>query len=169
VEAGWTEIPSQSYNYISKRLELGKVVVAAAVEICDPREPMKSCSGRTGVDTIPDTSASSVEAFVRARVRPGAMLLTDGHRSYRGLTEYRFAPPRSQDSLPHTQRVFQSLKDWFAKANPLTRAVIDAGRNHFLAQENRHADRQRTFDALLTRAIQHEPISYRNVIRGGNF
>src|SRR5271165_2549090 len=35
------------------------------------------------------TAAASLEAFVRANVKPGATLLTDGHSSYPGLTDYR--------------------------------------------------------------------------------
>jgi hypothetical protein len=38
---------------------------------------------------IPDNSAASIEAFVRANVKTGTTLLTDGHRSYPGLTDYR--------------------------------------------------------------------------------
>jgi hypothetical protein len=33
-------------------------------------------------------SAGSIEAFVRANVKTGTTLLTDGHRSYPGLTDY---------------------------------------------------------------------------------
>jgi hypothetical protein len=36
--------------------------------------------------------AASIEAFVRANVKPGTTLLTDGHRSYPGLTDYRHDP-----------------------------------------------------------------------------
>ena len=38
---------------------------------------------------IADNTAASIEAFVRANVKPGATLLTDGHASYPGLTDYR--------------------------------------------------------------------------------
>ena len=41
---------------------------------------------------IADNSAASLEAFVRANVKPGATLLTDGHSSYPGLTDYRHDP-----------------------------------------------------------------------------
>ena len=42
---------------------------------------------------IADNSAASIEAFVRANVKPGATLLTHGrHASYPGLTDYRHDP-----------------------------------------------------------------------------
>src|SRR5207248_2920347 len=49
-------------------------------------------SGRIRLAAIPDNSAASIEAFVRANVKPGTTLLTDGHRSYPGLTDYRHDP-----------------------------------------------------------------------------
>ena len=38
-------------------------------------------SGRIRLAMIADNSAASLEAFVRANVKPGAALLTDGHSS----------------------------------------------------------------------------------------
>src|SRR5690349_18166123 len=49
-------------------------------------------SGRVRLAAIPDNSAASLHAFIRANVRPGATLLTDGHRSYPGLSGYRHDP-----------------------------------------------------------------------------
>jgi hypothetical protein len=49
-------------------------------------------SGRIRLTAIPDNSAASIEAFVRANVKTGTTLLTDGHRSYPGLTDYRHDP-----------------------------------------------------------------------------
>jgi hypothetical protein len=40
---------------------------------------------------IADNSAASIAAFVRANVKPGTTLLTDGHASFPGLSGYR--PP----------------------------------------------------------------------------
>ncbi len=38
------------------------------------------------------TSSAPFEAFVRANVKRGTTLLTDGHASYPGLTDYRHDP-----------------------------------------------------------------------------
>ena len=43
---------------------------------------LDTLSGRVRLAMIADNSAASIEAFVRANVKPGATLLTDGHASY---------------------------------------------------------------------------------------
>ena len=62
-------------------------------------------------------SAASLEAFVRANVKPGATLLTDGHSSYPGLTDYRHDPRvvgkmAGHAVLPWIHRVFSLMKRW---------------------------------------------------------
>ncbi len=64
-----------------------------------------------------DNSAASLEAFVRANVKPGATLLTDGHSSYPGLTDYRHDPRvvgkmAGHAVLPWIYRVFSLMKRW---------------------------------------------------------
>ncbi len=50
-------------------------------------------SGRLRLAVIADNSAKSIEAFVRASVKPGATLITDGHAAYSGLSgDYRHDP-----------------------------------------------------------------------------
>ena len=50
-------------------------------------------SGRLRLAVIADNSAKSIEAFVRANVKPGATLITDGHAAYPGLSgDYRHDP-----------------------------------------------------------------------------
>ena len=61
---------------------------------------------------IEDNSARSLEAFVRANVKPGATLLTDGHAFYPGLrSDYRHDPRvvgkmAANIVLPWTHRAF---------------------------------------------------------------
>jgi ISXO2-like transposase domain len=63
------------------------------------------------------TTPASIEAFVRANVKTGTTLLTDGHRSYPWLTDYRHYP-RTIDKmaghvvLPWIHRVFSLMKRW---------------------------------------------------------
>ena len=53
---------------------------------------LDTLSGRIRLAMIADNSAASIEAFVRANVKRGTKLLTDGHASYPGLTDYRHDP-----------------------------------------------------------------------------
>ncbi len=73
-----------------------KILVVGAVEVIDrdtdqlkPRRKhakyLDTRSGRIRLATnFVDNSATSIEAFVRANVKRGAMLFTDGHVSYLG-------------------------------------------------------------------------------------
>ena len=81
----------------------GKILIAGAVEVIDrdtnqakPRRKgakyLDTRSGRIRLAMIADNSAASIEAFVRANVKRGTTLLTDGHASYPGLTDYRHDP-----------------------------------------------------------------------------
>ena len=74
-------------------------------------------SGRIRLAAIPDNSAASIEEFVRANVKTGTTLLTDGHRSYPGLTDYRHDPRTvgkmaGHVVLPWIHRAFALMKRW---------------------------------------------------------
>jgi hypothetical protein len=54
-------------------------------------------SGRLRLAMIADNTAASIEAFVRANVKPGATLISDGHAPYPGLSgDYRHDPRNPQ-------------------------------------------------------------------------
>jgi ISXO2-like transposase domain len=98
-----TEIPFREGDTFFEPGAAGKILVIGAVEGIDrdinqskPRhkhaKDLDTRSGRVCLAMIPDNSAASVEAFVRANVKPGTMLLTDGHASYPAITGYRHDP-----------------------------------------------------------------------------
>ena len=109
VEVDQAEIPFRADNPFFDPVKSGKILIAGAVEVIDrganqakPRRKgaryLDTRSGRIRLAAIPDNSAASLEAFVRANVKPGTTLLTDGHQSYPGLTDYRHDPAdRRQD------------------------------------------------------------------------
>jgi len=103
VEVDQAEIPFRADNSFFDPVKSGKILIAGAVEVIDrgrnqakPRRKrakyLDTRSGRIRLAAIPDNSAASIEAFVRANVKTGTTLLTDGHRSYPGLTDYRHDP-----------------------------------------------------------------------------
>ena len=67
---------------------------------------------------IADNSAKSIEAFVRANVKPDTTLITDGHAAYPGLSgDYRHDPRvvgnmAANVVLPWSHRAFSLLKRW---------------------------------------------------------
>ena len=98
VEVDQAEIPFREGDTFFEPGNAGKILVIGAVEVIDrdtnqPRPRRKHAkyldtrSGRIRLAMIADNSAASLEAFVRANVKPGATLLTDGHSSYPGLTD----------------------------------------------------------------------------------
>ena len=103
VEVDQTEIPFRADNSFFDPVKSGKILIAGAVEVIDRgtnqakvrrkrAKYLDTRSGRIRLAAIPDNSAASIEAFVRANVKTGTTLLTDGHRSYPGLTDYRHDP-----------------------------------------------------------------------------
>jgi predicted RNA-binding Zn-ribbon protein involved in translation (DUF1610 family) len=128
VEVDQAEIPFRADDSFFDPVKSGKILVAGAVEVVDrgashakPRRKgakyLDTRSGRIRLAAIADNSAASLEAFVRANVKPGTTLLTDGHRSYPGLTDYRHDPRTvgkmaGHVVLPWIHRVFSLMKRW---------------------------------------------------------
>ena len=103
VEVDQAEIPFREGDAFFEPGNAGKILIIGAVEVIDrdtnqakPRRKhakyLDTRSGRIRLAMITDNSAASIEAFVKANVKHGATLLTDGHASYRGLTGYRHDP-----------------------------------------------------------------------------
>jgi Transposase zinc-ribbon domain len=101
-----------------------------------------------------DESPASVEAFVRATVKCGATLLTDGHKSYFGLSDYRHADP-------HQARERLQLPITFSLLTGFRRRWHDPVDNHldrFVLFHN-NLCRQVSFDTVLGFALAHAPSS----------
>ena len=104
VEVDQTEIPFRVGDAFFEPGYAGKILIAGAIEVIErdtnkPKPRRKGAkyldtrSGRLRLAVIADNSAASPEAFVRANVKPGATVITDGHASYPGLAgDYRHDP-----------------------------------------------------------------------------
>jgi hypothetical protein len=135
-------------------------------------------SGRIRLAAIPDNSAASIEAFVRANVKTGTTLLTDGHRSYPGLTDYRHDPRTvgkmaGHIVLPWIHRVFALMKRWgLGTYHGLRRKHIDTYLNtylnEFVFRYNRRLYRHVSFETMLGLASHHQPMSYWDIIGRDN-
>src|ERR1700687_5140106 len=128
VEVDQAEIPFRAGDTFFDPGNSGKILIAGAVEVIDrdtgqakPRRKkakyLDTLSGRIRLAMIADNSAASIEAFVRTNVKRGTTLLTDGHASYPGLTDYRHDPRvvgkmAAQVVLPWVHRVFSLVKRW---------------------------------------------------------
>src|SRR6204780_2319440 len=87
VEIDQTEIPFREGDTVFESGNAGKILVIGAVEVIErdtnkakPRRKhgkyLNTRSGRLRLAAITDNSASSIQAFIRANVKPGTTLLT---------------------------------------------------------------------------------------------
>jgi len=123
---------------------------------------------------ISDNSSASIEAFVNANVKRGATLLTDGHKSYPGLTGYRHDPRvvgkmAAHIVLPWIHRAFSLLSRWsLGTYHGLRRKHVDTYLNEFVFRYNRRYYRHVSFETLLGLAADKEPASYWDIIKRDN-
>jgi len=186
VEVDQTEIPFRVGDAFFKPGNAGKIRVAGAVEIIDretgrPRPRRKggkyldTRSGRLRLAVIEDNSARSLEAFVRANVKPGATLLTDGHASYPGLRgDYRHDPRvvgkmAANIVLPWTHRAFALMQRWaLGTYHGLRRKHITTYLDEFVFRYNRRFHRHVSFEKILGLAAHAPPTNYWDIIKRNN-
>jgi transposase-like protein len=185
VEVDQAEIPFREGNAFFEPGNAGKILVIGAVEVIDratdqakPRRKhakyLDTRSGRLRLAVIADNSAASIAAFVRANVKPGTTLLTDGHASYPGLSGYRHDPRvvgtmAGHVVLPWSHRAFSLLKRWaLGTYHGLRRKHVDTYLNEFVFRYNRRFYRHVSFEGLLGLATKHEPIGYWDIIKRDN-
>ena len=185
VEVDQAEIPFRAGDAFFEPGNAGKILVIGAVEVIDrgsnqakPRRKrakyLDTRSGRLRLAVIANNSAASIEAFVRANVKPGTTLLTDGHASYPGLSGYRHDPRvvgamAGHVVLPWIHRAFSLLKRWaLGTYHGLRRKHVDTYLNEFVFRYNRRFYRHVSFEALLGLATHHEPTSYWDIIKRDN-
>ncbi|HZZ23582.1 MAG TPA: IS1595 family transposase [Roseiarcus sp.] len=185
VEVDQTEIPFRVGDAFFEPGAAGKILIVGAVEVIDrgagkikPRRKgekyLDTRSGRLRLAAIADNSANSIEAFVRANVKPGTTLLTDGHASYPGLSgDYRHDPRvvgkmAAHIVLPWSHRAFALMKRWaLGTYHGLRRKHIDAYLNEFVFRYNRRFHRHVSFETILSLAAHRRPVTYRDITQCG--
>jgi predicted RNA-binding Zn-ribbon protein involved in translation (DUF1610 family)/transposase-like protein len=185
VEVDQAEIPFRTDESFFDPAKSGKILVAGAVEVIDrtthqakPRRKgakyLDTRSGRIRLAAIADNSAASLEAFVRANVKHGTTLLTDGHKSYPGLTDYRHDPRTVGKMAGHIvlswiHRVFSLMKRWgLGTYHGLRRKHVDTYLNEFVFRYNRRFYRHVSFETVLGLASRRQPTSYWEIIGRDN-
>ena len=185
VEVDQSEIPYRAGDAFFDPGSAGKILIIGAVEVIDrdtneakPRRKgakyLDTRSGRIRLAMIADNSAAPIEVFVRANVKPGATLLTDGHRSYPGLTDYRHDPRvvgtmAGHVVLPWIHRVFSLVKRWaLGTYHGLRRKHVDTYLNEFVFRYNRRFYRHASFETMLGLATHNQPAGYWEVIGRNN-
>lgn len=178
VEIDQAEIPFRDTQKFYDPDRSGKIIVIGAVEVRDwatgeavkPRKIgakyLDTLSGRVRLQAIPSNEAKHVHAFIRANIKPGTTLLSDGHKSYLGIEGYRHDPRVVGKMAGHVallwiHRVFSLLKRWgLGTYHGLRRKHIDTYLNEFAFRYNRRFYRHVSFQTILGIATKRPPISY---------
>ena len=185
VEVDQAEIPFREGDAFFDPGDAGKILIIGAVEVIErdthvskPRPKhakyLDTRSGRVRLAVIADNTAASIETFVRANVMPGTTLLTDGHASYPGLTDYRLDPRivgkmAAHIVLPWIHRVFALVKRWgLGTYHGLRRKHADTYLNEFVFRYNRRFYRHASFEAVLGLTAHRAPASYWDIIGRAN-
>ena len=134
--------------------------------------------GRIRMRRIPDGSADSLQAFVRAAVEPGSLVHTDGWHGYDRLTaagyRHRVTLLRGQQELaskclPRVHRVISLLKRWLLGTHQgaVTAAHLDYYLDEFTFRFNRRTSRHRgqLFFRLAQQALAVEPAPYKGLVK----
>ena len=185
VEIDQAEIPFREGDAFFESGNAGKILVIGAVEVIErdtnkakPRRKhakyLDTRSGRIRLAMIADNSAASIKSFVKANVKPGTTLLTDGHKSFPGLKGYRHDPRvvgkmAAHIVLPWIHRAFSLMKRWgLGTYHGLRRKHVDTYLNEFVFRYNRRFYRHVSFETLLGLAAHKEPASYWDLIKRDN-
>jgi len=163
-EVDQAEIPFRVGDTFLEPGNAGKILIAGAIEVIDrdintarPRRKgakyLGTRSGRLRLAMIADNTATSIEAFVRANVKRGSTLISDGHASYPGLSgDYRHDPRvvgkmAAHIVLPWSHRAFSLLKRGaLGTYHGLRRKHVDTYLDEFVFRYNRRFYRHVSFE-----------------------
>jgi transposase-like protein len=130
--------------------------------------------GRIRLRRVPDASASSLEAAVRAAVEPGSTVETDGWSGYSGLSQLGYVHEVAREGadvgehpLPRVHRVDSLLKRWLLgtyQGAPRP-AHLDYYLDEYTFRFNRRTSRSRgkLFYRLVQHAVAIEPVVGREI------
>lgn len=134
--------------------------------------------GRIRMRRVADSSAASLLPFVQEAVGPGAVVITDGLQSYRGLPALGYLHDRrvllgsgesAEAVLPRVHRVASLLKRWLLGTHQgaVSREHLDYYLDEFTFRFNRRTSRHRgkLFFRLLEQAVVVEPVPYAAMIK----
>jgi transposase-like protein len=149
----------------------GLVVIAAEVR--------GRAIGRIRMRRVADSSAASLLPFVQEAVEPGAVVITDGLQSYRGLPALGYRHDRrvllgsgesAEAVLPGVHRVASLLKRWLLGTHQgaVSREHLDYYLDEFTFRFNRRTSRHRgkLFLRLLEQAVAVDPVPYAAMVKG---
>ena len=131
-------------------------------------------SGRVRLGVLPDASADSLGAFVKATTAPSAVVHTDGWGGYSGLAALGYdhrprrqnAAPVGEQLLPRAHRAVSNFKAWLHGTHRKTsRGHLQAYLDEFAFRHNRRGSPHAAFQTLLGLGSRHRPSTSREIIQ----
>jgi hypothetical protein len=158
-----------NHSEISCRQLIGRpqrITVAVACEVFEdwaaPWNPSPDLRPNlVRLEVVPDTSPASIQDFIQQNVEPEATLLTDGAKSYLGLTDYRYFPREFGKSPQRTLLILEAIKNWLGSQQKLSHDFVEEG----LVQIAAHLNWRSSLDTVLR--LDH-PSSYWDIIGRDN-
>ena len=148
----------------------GKTLVMVAAEVDGARV------GRIRLKIIPDASAASLEAAITETVATGAIIRTDGWKSYSHLNSLGYVhevvrndAQVGDDLLPNCHRVSSLLKRWLMGTHQgaVSREHLEYYLDEFTFRFNRRTSgsRGKLFFRLIQQAVMVNPAPIKSLVR----
>jgi ISXO2-like transposase domain/Transposase zinc-ribbon domain len=144
-----------------------KVLCGAAIEV------RGRGSGRLRLQVLPNSQATTLEAFTTATTAPGAIVHTDGLFSYTGLPKigYDHRPRKlatvdaDEQLLPRVHRAISNLKAWMHGTHRrVSPEHLPVYLDEYVFRHNRRRTPMAGFQTLLGLGLTHDPVTYRDII-----
>ena len=157
---------------VGRKSNTTKVLVVIAVEMLHPKG-----FGRIRIRQINRGDYENLMPFIRASVRPGAVIHSDGSPSYKNLedsgyghrrTVYLGSDTPAHESMPGVHRVASLLQRWIMGTHhgAVQPGQLDYYLDEFVFRFNRRTSRSRglLFDRLLQQAVITKPVTYGRIV-----
>jgi len=144
-----------------------KALVGAAIEV------RGRGSGRLRLQVLPNSQATTLEAFTIATTAPGAIVHTGGLFSYSGLRKlgYDHRPRKvvsvadHEQLLPRVHRAISNLKAWIHGTHRgVSPEHLPVYLDEYVFRRNRRGTPMAGFQTLLGLGLAHDPVTYRQII-----
>jgi len=121
---------------------------------------------------LPNSRATTLEAFTKATTAKGAIVHTDGLFSYNGLPKlgYQHRPrkvasvPEDEQLLPRVHRAISNLKAWIHGTHRrVSPEHLPVYLDEYVFRHNRRGTPIAAFQTLLGLGAQHDPTTYQQI------
>ena len=143
-----------------------KALIGAAIEV------RGRGSGRLRLQVLPNSRATTLEAFTKTTTAKGAIVHTDGLFSYNGLPKlgYQHRPRKvasvgaEEQLLPRVHRAISNLKAWIHGTHRrVSPEHLPVYLDEYVFRHNRRGTPMAAFQTLLGLGAQHDPTTYQQI------